>query len=179
VRWIAIAMLAWSCTTTRVLDRLPMERQLALANEEVRGRVADVQVAGETRRATGVMLGAEETAWIDAASQETRRVPTAALQSVSYRSRATGALEGLGIGLVVGALTGAVIGLASGDDQCNPNQWCLLRFSAVQKEVGAGIALGALGMISGVIIGAIVGHRDKIIFGQPPITPARGLDAVP
>jgi hypothetical protein len=94
-------------------------------------------------------------------------VPIEALRQISHLSpghpRAMGALQGLGLGLLVGAATGAMIGLASGDDRCS-NDWCIFRLTAAQKAVGGGIVLGGVGLILGTAIGAIVGAHTTIVF---------------
>ena len=58
-----------------------------------------------------------------------------------------------GIGLLVGAATGAVIGLASGDDPpCSG--WFCWGFTAEEKAALGAIGLGGLGAVIGLIAGA-------------------------
>ena len=58
-----------------------------------------------------------------------------------------------GIGLLIGALSGAFIGLASGDDPpCSG--WFCWRFTAEEKAALGAVGLGGLGGVIGLIAGA-------------------------
>ena len=63
-------------------------------------------------------------------------------------------LKSFGGGLLVGAGSGAVIGLASGDDQN-----CFICFTAEEKALVGGAALGLAGGAVGLILG-LVRRRD-------------------
>jgi hypothetical protein len=69
------------------------------------------------------------------------------------------ALSGLGIGSLIGGGSGAAIGFLSGDDP--PEQW-LFNFSAGEKALIAGMALGVVGGLIGLTAGALAG-TDKTI----------------
>lgn len=71
------------------------------------------------------------------------------------------AWTGLGWGALTGLAGGAVIGLASGDDP--PDQW-ILRMSAMEKALGAGIILGIAGGVVGLTAGALAGTDKTIQF---------------
>lgn len=60
-------------------------------------------------------------------------------------------LKSVGVGLLVGAGTGALIGLASGDD--DPQQW--FAFSAEEKALMGGAMLGVTGAVVGLIVGLV------------------------
>jgi hypothetical protein len=62
-------------------------------------------------------------------------------------------LRSLGIGMLIGAGSGVVIGLASGDDEGT-----FLAFSAEEKAAAAGIGLGLVGGAVGLIVGALNAH---------------------
>lgn len=63
--------------------------------------------------------------------------------------------KGIGVGLLVGAGSGALIGLASGDD--DPG---LIAFSAEEKALALGLGLGLIGGVVGLIAGAA--HRSDV-----------------
>lgn len=69
----------------------------------------------------------------------------------------------IGSGILTGALgglvIGAIIGLASGDDT---QGW--IRFSAGQKAVMAGAALGVSGTVVGLILGLLSSSSDEMII---------------
>jgi hypothetical protein len=77
-------------------------------------------------------------------------------RSLGGRSGRKRAARGAGIGLVAGAVTGVLVGLVSGDDPCERDQFlgCFLAFSAGEKAAMYGIALGAVGTIGGAVAGA-------------------------
>lgn len=84
-------------------------------------------------------------------------VPSQEIVRIEETSHGLGAAQGFGIGAGIGVLTGAVIGLSSGDDECNDDQFCIFEFSAGEKAVIAGIALGGLGGLIGLVVGAAKG----------------------
>jgi hypothetical protein len=57
-------------------------------------------------------------------------------------------LKSLGVGLLIGASSGAVIGLASGDDQN-----CFICFTAEEKALVGGAMLGLTGGVVGLFVG--------------------------
>jgi hypothetical protein len=85
---------------------------------------------------------------------------SADMRNYTTISRGRGAVEGLALGGAGGAAIGAVIGLASGDDTCARDSFCILRFSAGDKAVFGAIGLGSLGLGLGALIGAVAGSRD-------------------
>jgi len=83
---------------------------------------------------------------------DTLRVPLSSIGSLAVRRSRTsgrGAARGAGIGFLIGGGTGALIGLMSGDDPPG-----FMSFSAGEKAVVLGGALGLLGTLIGVIGGA-------------------------
>jgi hypothetical protein len=101
-------------------------------------------------------------------------------RSLGRRSRGQSALRAAGIGLLAGAVTGAVVGLASGDDQCNPNySFCLFVFSAGEKAAFYGITLGTIGTLGGAVAGAASPSESwepgAMVFGSPRV----GVHLVP
>lgn len=143
-------------------------------NELVWDREVELRLAGQEVRGRDLTLGSEAE-WTDREGQR-QRAPLQALRSVRFASAQAsgrGALEGAAIGLLSGAALGALIGFASGDD-C-PRGGCFLSFSAPQKTPAFGfsaaqkaafgvIGFGALGLVAGSVIGAVIGHRDEVEF---------------
>jgi hypothetical protein len=118
-----------------------------------------------------VRLGNDTTQWfelrpgdreVDEARWVPNGAPTAALKSVSVRRHGRGALEGLGIGFLTGALVGIPIGAAVSDslsvENCH-NGSCRLFGAIVFGAVGA-----AAGSLIGLFIGAGVGHKTSVDF---------------
>ena len=96
------------------------------------------------------------------------------LRGYTIKRRGQGALEGLGLGMLVGVVTGAATGIAAGDDPMCPmysESNCILRFSAADKAVGFGIAGALIGGLLGTLIGTAIGHTDEYIFRNPHAQP--------
>ena len=62
-------------------------------------------------------------------------------------------LKSVGVGFLVGALSGAFIGLASGDDEDS-----FISFSAEEKAAIGGVMLGLTGAATGLIVGLVRRH---------------------
>jgi hypothetical protein len=93
--------------------------------------------------------------------------PTEALYAIRLENTKSGraAVEGLGFGFLVGALVGAGIGLVSGDD--NPEESLILSFTAEEKAALAGIIVGAMGGVTGLLIGAALGSPETYRIAPP------------
>ncbi len=75
------------------------------------------------------------------------------------------AWAGLGFGALGGAAMGAIIGLASGDDPQREDFWGnMFRFSAGEKALWTGFALGVVGGVVGLTVGALAGTDKTIQF---------------
>ena len=72
-------------------------------------------------------------------------------------------LKGLGIGVLSGVATGALLGFLSGDDKPE-NMWDIFSFSAGQKALVGGIFFGVVGGAVGGIAGALKGADESIII---------------
>lgn len=87
------------------------------------------------------------------------RIPHARLSRLDVdrgpRSRGSGALKGLAIGGGAGIIAGAVVGYASGDDECDPGSWCIMTMTAGQKAGVGAVVLGSVGGAVGAAFGAV------------------------
>lgn len=104
-------------------------------------------------------------------------VPYESVGSVEHVSHGMGALEGLGLGVLIGGGVGAVSGLASGDDRCDDteNECDVFNFTAGEKAILFGILIGGVGGLVGLAVGAVKGSKDVYSFGasqQYRVTPS-------
>jgi len=87
------------------------------------------------------------------------------VRAIEVRRPGRGAIEGLGLGLLSGAAIGAISGYIEGGD---PPSGCMVfvcvPLTAGEKAVVAGTVLGLSGALTGLLIGAIIGHRDRYEF---------------
>lgn len=88
----------------------------------------------------------------------------AATQLFVSTGRRSSVGRGAAIGGGVGALAGAVIGFAAGQD-CSPGEW--LCFDRGTVAAGAAIALGGVGLVGGIIVGALSSHDTWGRAGWP------------
>ncbi len=85
------------------------------------------------------------------------------------RNHGRGFFEGMGVGLLLGAIGGGIVGFAGGDDECD--QWCF--YSKAEEKAGLfALFFGILGVPTGGIIGAATGSKERYLIGpslpQPP-----------
>ncbi len=136
---------------------------LAAHGSSLTGQVTSSVVTGSRVRLTAPSLGLNEAV---GTVQETtddalvvqfeypRRRETVDRSEIAAMEVATEGqrkvLKSVGVGLLVGALSGAAIGLASGDDEGT-----FLAFSAEEKAAMGGVALGLTGAVVGLIVGLV------------------------
>jgi hypothetical protein len=147
------------CTSTRVVDTQAPSPYVEV-NEAVQGRVVQVQLAdGRTLRATDVDLAPDVASYVDADGQM-HTVATDKIEQIRLTQHGRGALEGIGIGLLIGGAGGAMVGLASvsacneGDLFCDPGFYA----------IAFGALFGAIGGAIGLISGTVRGHRTVYRF---------------
>jgi hypothetical protein len=118
---------------------------------------------------TAMTVGLDTTYWVER-DRGARTVPTAALKKVTVVNRGVGALEGAGVGLVIGGTLGGFLNLSLSQLASQGNR------PGGAGEFLAGFAvLGALtAVVLGLPVGAAVGHRTHVEFeDSEPATMAR------
>jgi len=167
---LSLLVLPLACSTVVASQRPTSNDAARELNRLLDAELVTVTTSPDGTRRARVEVGEQQTVLIDDRNQTRRTVPTAALRTLELpRQHGRGALDGAVLGVLGGALLGATMGLASGDDTCNPQQWCIFKFSAAQKaEFGAAL-LGAGGLLIGALVGAAIGHSTILEFDpQPP-----------
>jgi hypothetical protein len=122
-------------------------------------------------RVTSVKIVVDSIYWYSP-DDELQQIPVAKVETVVLNNRGRGALEGFGIGILVGGVLGAIMGYAEGDD--TSGFW---RESASEKATYGGIGFGLLGGIVGIIIGAGRGHHYVYHFDCPDVQALGCLDS--
>ena len=157
-------ILLWGigCTHTHILA--PEEPgSYASLNERAAQQGTHVMLAdGQRFSAAALQMTPDWTSWIDPASGSVMNVATSEVAAVQFNRHGRGAWEGLGLGLLSGAVTGAAIGFADGDDESG-----FLTSTAEEKALGGGILLGGAGGLLGLLVGAAVGSKD-VYLPEPP-----------
>ena len=91
---------------------------------------------------------------------ETKSVRYSEIKSITFRKHGKGALEGLGMGLLLGGLFGAVIGYSSGDDPGSG----ILALKRKDKVILYAIFWGGISGLGGLIVGSLEGSTEKYVF---------------
>jgi hypothetical protein len=92
-------------------------------------------------------------------SDENMKASMKDIQAIKFINRGVGAVQGLGLGILVGGISGFSIGLASGDDPPG-----ILSFTAEEKGAIFGVALGLVGGFVGIIGGAASGSKENYVI---------------
>jgi len=110
---------------------------------------------GQKHTANNLRFDPDSTSWVDPNTQRVIAVPTAEVSNVRIVSFGKGALEGLGLGLSIGALTGGLIGTTTSGDTGSGIQY------STGSRIGiAATGLGLIGGLIGLIIGSAKGSKD-------------------
>jgi hypothetical protein len=164
---IALAVFTSRCTHLRQVQSFDEINKVA-AGKPARVTLTD----GRVLSGKGLQMATDSTSWLDSTTGRKQSIVTTEIDKVVIKKRGRGALEGLGMGV----LAGAVIGFALGDDPpCEPYPNDLFgigqslcegfRLSAGEKAL-AGAGGGGLW---GMIIGAAVGSKDKFVLHENKI----------
>ena len=116
-----------------------------------------------------VTVGRETTSWLEVQSgsaDEPRTVPSSALRSITLRHRGLGAIQGFGLGVLIGGATGAGLGALVGSRLGNPySEGAGGSADSLGAVVGAAVGVG-LGVLIGPVAGAVVGRRTTFELEQ-------------
>jgi hypothetical protein len=92
-------------------------------------------------------------------SDENLKVSLKDIEAIKFIKHGEGAVQGLGLGILIGSISGFGIGLASGDDPPG-----FLSFTAEEKGAIFGVALGLVGGFVGIIGGAASGSKENYVI---------------
>lgn len=163
--FVLTALVLTGCTSTRVADP-QAPRPYTEVNEAVQGRVVQLHLAdGRTLRATDLDVAPDVASYMDADGQM-HTVATDRIEQIRLTQHGRGALDGLGVGLLMGGAGGAMIGFGLGSACSEDDLLCDPGFYAAIS----GALFGALGGLVGGAIGSARGHRTVYRLstdGQP------------
>jgi hypothetical protein len=165
---VLLPALAMGCShTIRLGSQAPPERWQR-AQRRLEGRRVEVVLRdGRRFRADDVEVSPEAVVWWEAGSGTRHSAPPGDVEAVCYRERGRGALEGLGLGALVGAAGGFVYFAVAATSECEE----LLPLCLLLAPYGA--ILGApVGAIGGLVIGAVRGSQTCVRFASDRRTPS-------
>ncbi len=194
---IALVLVLTGCTHTRStgfigegsyaeINRLGARKEatVTLAVERyIIGRQS--MVTGQRHiKVSNLQMTPDSTSWLDPRTGRFETVATARIREVRIAKVRTnhpkGTLAGLGVGLLMGAVSGAIFGFAQGDDppcQQAASGWnfsglCGLFSRSAGEKAGIGALLGAVvGGALGALVGAVTGTEEIDRFEAPTMAP--------
>ena len=161
------SLLLVGCTSTRTIQ-LDSSTDFTVINEEAQKRNAYVTFRDGSEAVVYALSISHDIASGQPQGGSFQSWPTDSIFRVRFLKSDKGARQGLGIGFGLGALTGALIGLGSGDDDTTGFGFA---WTAEEKALIGTIFLGPLGAVFGAIKGALEKAKDDFIFQPYPNTP--------
>lgn len=111
---LILALLITGCTQTRTVGSTGAETTFQELNAQTATRRATVQLNfGKRYPAEDLELTLDSAMWFDPTTGIQMSVPTSSVTKISVARPGRGALQGLGTGVGGGAITGALIGVAT------------------------------------------------------------------
>ncbi len=159
------SLLLVGCTSTRTIQ-LDSSTDFTVINEEAQKRNAYVTFRDGSEAKVYALSISHDIASGQPQGGSFQSWPTDSIIRVRFLKSNKGAGQGLGIGLGLGALTGALIGFGSGDDEGS-----FIAFTAEENALIGTILFGPLGAVIGTIAGALAKAKDDFIFQPYPNTP--------
>lgn len=149
-----LLLVATGCSSTHQVSRTPSDGY-ARVTEAATGKTVKVHFRdGRVMELTNLYVGPDSTMGVTPRNQEGRSFSTASIRKVETTDRATGFLQGAGLGIGV-PIAGGFLAGGSGDDLGSE----LVR--------GAGYVLSIPGGLIGGIIGTVRGHQEIYSFEDP------------
>lgn len=148
-----------ACSTVRIVPQPLSGADAASITRELEERAVSIKLRDEARStaATDVVVTPAAVEWRDLYASDAAprmRVPTAAVERITMRNHARGAIEGMSIGLGFG-LAGLLAGAISGGEY-----GAVVGIRVLEVGVGGALILA--------VIGGVFGHRHSIELATSP-----------
>ena len=164
---IVLAVILTGCTHSRTVHLGgEMEGPYAAINEKTQRKKPLITLADRRLiKASDLQLTPDSSSWLNVSTKRFETVATSEIRSIRFVKRGQGVLEGLSLGLLVGASLGGALGYATSSDSD----------FLLGRGVGAlfgGVLFGGLGASIGIVMG--VGEGSKVVFhfqASPPVQP--------
>jgi len=146
-----------ACTHALKIRQGTTNSDIERANRMVSKKVATFTLADSHQiRAKQILITPDSTTFYDLDSQLLKTISNMRIKHIMMKSRGKGALEGMGLGFLVGFTTGMVLGAASYDESN------ILDLSQTETAMLTGAYVGVVGALIGVPIGGQIKSKDKI-----------------
>ena len=154
--FLVLSCLVTGCIHNHTLNSTTSDNYKSLTEQSRHRKAIIVLKNGRLYYAEKLRLEPDSTLWIDAYAKSAQAAKTSEVAHVRFTRRGKGALEGLGLGLLGGAVSGAILGFTDGDEPSD-SWW---PWTAEEKAIIGGIFFGGMGGLTGILIGAIAGSKD-------------------
>lgn len=156
---IIASHLCWAvgCTHTRMITQKEEVKLFDKIYQTSRGKIGHIVLSnGQRFDGYNILVSQSKTSWLVPDTHEEKTVPTADIREITFKNTGRGALQGLGLGFVGGAVTGA---LAASSD---PGTGFV--FSRAEVALLAGVIFGLAGGAVGITLGGAIGSKDSFDF---------------
>ncbi len=172
----ATLLLFAGCTHTQSVNPGIADRAgLSELNATAMGRGAKIIMTnGETFGGVSVRVAFDSTSWIDPKINTYQVVPTSDIESITVIRSGKGALAGVGLGIMVGAVAGTVRAYVEGDDPAGTP----LSLSQKKKHFIYPVAHAVYAMLVSAPVGAIIGDKATYRFSPGAGIPSASAEPV-
>ncbi|MGE5352517.1 MAG: hypothetical protein ACM3P0_10565 [Acidobacteriota bacterium] len=146
------------CARTAMIEKgQSAEEYYRSINEKCKGKYALLTLMDKKAvRVYNICLGTDSTSWTDLADEKTKFVQTGSVYSVQVTDRAGGAINGLGYGILGGALAGAALTALIDEPTAHP------KFPVIFGVIGGAL----VGAVAGPILGVTAGEQYYFIINE-------------
>ena len=128
---------------------------------------------GRALKVSSLQATPDSTSWFNKDTDRFETVATAEIQEIRFVKRGKGALQGLGLGLLTGAVLGAIVARgevtvngATDEQLCGEEGDPFLCYYAVTTKAALAVSMVGLGSLLGPIVGAVLGSKEVYRFNQ-------------
>ncbi len=138
-----------SCVHTRNFSDNPQDYKTEIENQSTKNIAVINFKTGTMQNARSLHFIKDSLTYIAYDNNIQNFASLSQINSIQFKNKAQGAMEGLGLGFLAGAGLGTILGLASGDDRAG--------FTSLSAETKAG-AFAVVGGILGALLGLPTGY---------------------
>lgn len=164
--FVASTITISGCSSTQMMEIDSNQRHIVEFNKVARSRKGHISlVSGERLAGHSIHLLQDSTScqvsvgeYYRAPTPSSITIPTSQIADIVFVNRSKGALQGLGVGALLGASGAFLLGVLSGGDS---------EFSPAQVGAIVAVYIGApAGGVIGTIVGAAVGSRERFVINE-------------
>lgn len=170
VIFIAIAGLITGCVHTRSLKNHTQEELYAKLNATAMKHTGQIRLLKDNKiRALKIHVAKDSTYFLRLDSSNQSFIPTAEITEVRFKNSGRGIVDGGGIGFIAGAVTSLIIGMAVVGDEVGSKDEAAVKVTGELAGVLMAPYFGGAGAVVGMIIGGVIGSKEKFLLTEPTV----------